>query len=180
MVLVVHTHFGEGDYEESERVLQELLKVEKDINRAQDPSYSREQTSEKYLGARRASSMVNSNEVVRDSAVVYSGSSVLPQDSWSLSGGWEVAAEYVESIGEGSQLFLKFSAREVYLVMGTVKETEVMVKVFDGQELVSQKRIVVDDYDLYTLVELLDFESGLLLEITAPAGVQMHAFTFGS
>lgn len=177
---VVHTHFGEGNYEENEAIIQHLLGIDKVIdNLAKEPSYNRNQTAETYLGFSRFGNFLNTTEVKANDVSNFTRKNDV-SNSWSLEGDWLVTPEHIVSKSPTSKLKLNFNAKEVYLVMGSATRAEVVVKVFKDDTEVSSSIIEVTDYDLYTIVSLPEFSFNYRLEIISPENIQMNAFTFGS
>ncbi len=188
-----HEHFGEGAYEESERIIQFLLdegtgissydnsktKV-KPNNNAQSMAENRirhEFTPETYLGYERAEYFANLASLAKDRITIY----LLPADralsahEWALTGPWEVRSEQAISRSDQSRISMLFSAREAYLVVDALTPAEIGVSL-NG---VAQKSIPVSGAKLYTVTSLPTYATGQLLELTVPTGVSLHAFTFG-
>lgn len=122
---VRHSHFGEGEYAESERVIRYLLSengsgVTAPMGDVSEPSTSAwsalRQTPETYLGLERRDRYVESSS---------EKPAKLSSDGWTLSGQWSEDSENITA-GNGASLRLKFGAKDVYLVLsgkGTVKAT---------------------------------------------------------
>ncbi len=87
---VVYTHFGEGDYDVTEHNIRVLLGLKGEAaDTAQMPSmWSSHQTPETYLGYARAERA--KADLVHDKATDYCFPDMLPADSWSLNGKWQV------------------------------------------------------------------------------------------
>ncbi len=146
-----HSHFGEGDYDETEKVIQELLSVNMPI--ANPNSQITARTPELYLGAKRA------------------------EPGWfTLGGKWQQSDEY-NTPQPGASLTLDFEAANVYLVMRPNQATAGLVKVYlDGKALMEVS--VIED-KLYQLVKL-DSPGKHTLKLEFPDGkVDLFAFTFG-
>ena len=99
----------------------------------------------------------------------------LAPHEWSLSGKWEVGGEQITSKSNNSKLKLRFSAREVYLVVDAPVPVLIGVHLNGGV----QKSIPVSGAKLYTIASLPTYATSQLLELTVPTGVSLHAFTFG-
>lgn len=116
-------HFGEGDYENTERAIQLLLsqrgvqanfeltkenKVKADINTS----------PETYVGYRRMepSQFGSKERVETDVFSSYTMNSSLKQSQYGLSGSWKITPEYAES-KKGSMLQYHFVGKEINLVM---------------------------------------------------------------
>lgn len=177
---VVHTHFGEGEYEENERIIQQLLGINTGVEEdtSQVPISNR-QSPETYLGYNRFSNFLNIAEFEPDTDVDYTLKES-NRNSWSLSGKWEIKPEFILSKQDGDVLQFTFNAKNVYLVMGAEDEANVKIEIFKGDELISSQNIIVNDYKLYTLADLPEFKIDHTIKITLPANLQMNAFTFGS
>ena len=187
---VRYTHFGEGAYDETERTIQALLKesgktVSTPLESVQkDSSVRRGQTPETYLGYDRAARFMNTKQFVADKPVTYTMAQSLNSDSWSLGGRWQVGDESSQSLAQGATLTLKFSARQVYLVMSGPPGARIDVAV-TGQPTPGGKEsknssVTIDGPRLYTVVGLNQFMTDQTLQLTFPAGVTITAFTFGS
>jgi len=174
------THFGEGAYDESERVIQELLAeagatdISEQVN---NPGYDVEaKTPETYLGYGRLASLASPEEVALDEFTTYSKPSSLLPNTFALSGDWLISQEYIAST-EGAELFLDFEAKSVYLVMrsGTTEPTQIRVYL-DGVE---QQTITVNADTLYELINLDKPERHELKLEFLDENTQAFAFTFG-
>ncbi|MEI7653138.1 MAG: cytochrome c biogenesis protein DipZ [bacterium] len=184
-----HEHFGEGAYDESERIIRFLLSEgggssskyqvpSSQISSNQNAQVSnKELTPETYLGYERAEHFANLASLAKDRTATYSlpADRALSAHEWALSGAWEVGSERVTSKSLQSKLTLHFSARETYLVVDTLVPTEIKVSL-NG---VVQKSIAVSGAKLHTVASLPTYATGQLLELTVPTGVSLHAFTFG-
>lgn len=184
-----HEHFGEGAYEESEQIIRFLLSegggasskyqvTSSQISSNQNAQVSnKELTPETYLGYERAKYFANAASLAKDRTATYSlpADRALSSHEWALSGAWEIGSEQVTSQSAQSKLTLNFSAREAYLVIDTPAPAEIRVSL-NG---IVQKNIAVSGAKLYTVASLPTYATDQLLELTVPAGVSLHAFTFG-
>lgn len=176
-----HTHFGEGDYEENEKVIRALLAEGGNaVNGAmtdipEETSYVQSQTPETYLGYERATRFANSSEAVDDTDHTYTLHDSLQQNEWSIGGTWNMSGEKLTAVSD-AVLRLRFTAKNVYLVMGSHDIATLDVTV-DG---VTQDTVTIQDATLYPVVSGDTVRSGSLLELHIPAGAELNAFTFGS
>ena len=168
-------HFGEGRYEESERVLQRLLGVDREpaaveaagVEAGADWDHLR--SPETYLGDERADR-----------------SALRP---WSLTGAWTTAPECVVLDRAGGSIAYRFHARDAHLVMSTRAREPVPFQVrldgaapgrSHGVDVDEDGNGVLDDGRLYQLVRVHDAGRDRTLEITFGApGVEAYVFTFG-
>lgn len=151
-----YTHFGEGDYDETELAIQELLgeagaKITTAPSNQFTPTFGR--TPETYLGSERSRG---------ESYITYSGK-------------WNQSKEYI-SPSTGSKMQIEYNAKSVYLVMRN-NGAPASVKVYvDG---VYSKDIVIDEDMLYTLVDL-DAPGRHTLQLEfIDDHAELFAFTFG-
>lgn len=184
---VRYTHFGEGEYDKSEQVIQELLKEIKDIpestidNMPAQRNYAK--TPELYLGYERSMGLTSPEWIGKNKIQNYSFPAILKENTFAFKGEWLVTAEYANP-QKGAVLELNFDAKEVYLVMNTKgKDSRVKVLVDGKPEYfgsdVQDGYITVDADTLYKIV-LLD-ESGrhtVTFEFE-DSDVEIYAFTFG-
>jgi thiol-disulfide isomerase/thioredoxin len=127
-----HHVFGEGDYDRSERVIQELLDeagaavagspvvavAGSGIEAAADWDDLR--TGESYLGYRRGAGFASPETAVDDQPREYTMPARLRLDEWALSGTWTVGGEAVSPARPGGRLAFRFHARDVHLVIAPV------------------------------------------------------------
>ena len=190
---VRHTHFGEGEYTESEKVIQQLLLEgesgkdlgELDKNETEDPPINRRQSPETYLGYGRIDNFSDKESIKKDIPQEFNLNSELAQNEWTLGGLWQIREESAQSLNKGTKLRMKVSAKDVYLVMGSVLDgSKVKVSIvgkenYYGEDVDENGMINVGDFRLYKLVSFDKFEEGQILELEFDEGVTIHAFTFG-
>jgi cytochrome c biogenesis protein CcdA/thiol-disulfide isomerase/thioredoxin len=172
---VRHAHFGEGDYDGTESAIRDLL-AERDAAlpgkaSVRDTTPSGRLTPESYLGWGRLDRFSGS-PVVHDRFALYRFPRSLPRDELAYSGRWKVDAQKITA-GLGARLRVRFSARNVYLVLGGTGTVGVSV---DGRPARTVR--VQGISRLYTLAGYEAIYEGLL-ELRFSPGVEGYAFTFG-
>jgi cytochrome c biogenesis protein CcdA/thiol-disulfide isomerase/thioredoxin len=178
-------HFGEGGYEEGERVIQALLKeagtgVGGMVSKPAPRTAAR--TAETYLGYGRAQGFASATPSVPDAAALYEPARAPRGGEWSLRGSWTVAKEYVVP-EEAGILELGFDAKDVFLVIepqepGAIFDVRVDGKVSADTADVKAGRLSADESRLYHLVHFAKPGAHVLrLEVTGAA--RLFAFTFG-
>lgn len=186
-----YVHFGEGNYEETEKAIQELLrqanqKVEEGTLEIEDQTPIGTQTPELYLGSLKAQNFYPS-KTLTNGVKNYTLSEDLPANYFSLGGTWEVEDEGIVSSTE-SVLELKFFASKVFLVMHPPKGQTGKVKVYldgklvntlDAGESVVNGQVTVDMPFLYHLIDLDKKGEHLLRLEFETSGTENYAFTFG-
>lgn len=182
-----YSHFGEGAYDESEKVIQELLKetgaegVSVAISNPQYQVYSR--TPEAYLGYGRIDNFASTEQIIPNVLSSYTAPKTLPNNYVSFEGKWVVMEEYANPQA-GAKLHLNFEAKEVYLVMRTSGEPA-KVKVFIDNEIQyfgednNEGIVTVEQDRLYRLINLPTPGRHLLRLEFEDNNIQLFAFTFG-
>ena len=171
---VRYYHFGEGGYEETERLIRRYLgeMVAGDARSVADRTPRIRTTPESYLGYERLARFVGS-VVVPDRAVRYRFPAAgLGRDQLAYSGRIRVERERIVAVRE-ARLRLRFLAREVNLVLGGRGRLHVLL---DGQRVNTIP--VGREPRLYTLLDLPAVHEGSL-ELRFAPGLAAYAFTFG-
>lgn len=183
-----YTHFGEGKYDEAERMIRKLLEeggsVDSEETGMLDLTPQTRRTPETYLGYGRIDRVANVGGIVEDAIQTYTAPPGLDTHYIAFGGQWLITREYAQS-QKGSKLLLQYEGRDVFLVMRSVdpnKAVDVHVKL-DGKVFSTgpdlQKGVVrVRDDRLYTIMQL---PVGAIhdLELEFDGAVQVFAFTFG-
>jgi hypothetical protein len=122
-------YFGEGEYDATERVIQQLLQE----NGAADPAASPasvsgigveaapsddEQSPETYMGYRRAEQFASPERVAHDAPKTYSPPARLSLNHWGLSGSWNVGGESAVLQGASGKIVFRFHSRDLHFVLG--------------------------------------------------------------
>jgi thiol-disulfide isomerase/thioredoxin len=197
-----HHHFGEGEYEESEMILQQLLEeagnggighdlVSVDAQGAEaGADWGSLRSPENYLGYERTENFASPGGAVLDEPRVYEAPARLRLNHWALSGDWTIEQQATVLNEANGRIAYHFHARDLHLVMGpAARGTSVRFRVFiDGQPPGAAHGIDVDDQGngtvseqrLYQLIRQPKPIADRLLEIEfLDSGVEALAFTFG-
>jgi cytochrome c biogenesis protein CcdA/thiol-disulfide isomerase/thioredoxin len=197
---VRHHHFGEGGYDESERVIQQLLAeagqhavpsgiVAVEAKGAEAPSNDANVASpETYVGYGRAERFVSPGGAAQDTRKVYAEGH-LRLNQWSLKGTWTVGKEQATLAKAGGGIAYRFQARDLHLVLAAPLGKPVRFRItIDGKPPADSQGVDVDasgqgvvtGQRLYQLVRQHGTASEHTFEIMFfDAGVQAYAFTFG-
>lgn len=197
-----HSHFGEGDYAQSEQVIQQLLReagaknVTTTISQVQGQGVEQaaDQNSaplspETYLGYMRAENFV-SESAVSDAPADYTLPTHLDLNSWGLAGRWTIGGENIQLNGPAGRISYQFHARDLHLVLGPGKNGKpVHFKVLldgkapgamHGTDVSPEGDGVVTDQRLYQLIRQSDNQGDHTFTIEfLDSGVTAYAFTFG-
>ena len=194
-------HFGEGEYDQSERVIQRLLAEAGDegystalvsvaASGAQAaPDESDVKSPETYVGYNRADNFVSPGGIVEDENHDYA-SAPLQLNQWSLSGDWTVGAENAALNKQDGRIAYRFHARDLHLVLGPAADNKpIRFRVSidgaapgtnHGADIDAGGQGVVDGQRLYQLIRQSGAISDRTFEIEfLDPGVQAYAFTFG-
>ncbi len=124
-----HHHFGEEDYERSERVIQQLLAeagsdgVDEDLVSVQADGvylaadWNTLRSPETYVGYARATGFASPGGLEPDGRRVYVEPSQLELNQWALSGDWTVGTQITTLNEPGGRIVHRFHGRDVNLVL---------------------------------------------------------------
>ena len=197
-----HRQFGEGEYEQSERVIQQLLAeagmggsshelVSVDapgVEAAAD--WASLNSPENYVGYERTENFASPDGAVLDKPRLYAAPARLALNQWGLSGDWTVAKQAIILNQANGRIAYRFHARDLHLVMGpTARGASVRFRVLiDGRPPGAAHGIDVDEQGngsvteprLYQLIRQPKPIAERLFEIEfLEPGVEAFAFTFG-
>jgi hypothetical protein len=197
-----HHHFGEGEYAQSEGVIQRLLAEAGTPGAASgvmsvtgsgieaEADWGNLRSPEIYLGYDRTQNFSSPGGAALGRARVYAAPSRLRLNDWGLTGEWTMANEFAVSSMAPGRILCRFHARDVHVVMGPLrKERSVRFRVLlDGQRPGPAHGVDVDESGSGTVAEqrlyqLIRQPAAIVdrtLEIDfLDAGVEAFAFTFG-
>ena len=197
-----HHHFGEGEYQQSEMIIQQLLAetgstdaghdlVSVDARGAEAPAdWASLRSPENYTGYERTENFASPGDAVLGEHHAYTTPAQLRLNHWALSGDWTIEEQAATLNEVGGQITYRFHARDLHLVMGpAVPGSSVRFRVLiDGQPPGAAHGADVDDQGAGTVAEQrlhqLIRQPGSItdrtFEITfLDPGIQAYAFTFG-
>ena len=197
-----HHQFGEGEYEQSERIIQQLLAeagiggighelVSVDARGAEAAAdWGSLKSPENYVGYERTENFASPGGAVLDKRRVYAAPARLRLNQWALSGDWTVEKQATVLNKANGRIAYRFHARDLHLVMGpAARGTSVRFRVLiDGQPPGAAHGIDVDDQGngtvteqrLYQLIRQPKPIADRQFEIEfLDSGVEAFAFTFG-
>jgi thiol-disulfide isomerase/thioredoxin len=188
-------HFGEGRYEKLERVIQQLLGIEREpvvvegqgVEVAAD--WDNLRTPETYLGYSRSGQFGSPPGAMPDHSRVYTLSEGLRLGDWGLAGEWTIRPEYVVLDQAGGSIAFRFHARDAHLVLSRGAPEPIPFRVrLDGEAPGRSHGVDIDEDGngvlrndrMYQLVRQHDAVRDRRLEITfLQPGARAHSFTFG-
>jgi thiol-disulfide isomerase/thioredoxin len=197
-----HHHFGEGGYDECERVVQRLLseaggdRIPDDLVSVADDGFEAQadwanlESPETYLGYEQAQHLASPGGAERDEPRAYVAPDPLRLNQWALSGDWTVERGACVLNRADGRIAFRYHARDVHLVMGPpARGTSVpFVVLVDGEPPGAARGLDVDERGhgalseqrLHQLIRERGSIADRTFEITFRApGVEAYAFTFG-
>jgi thiol-disulfide isomerase/thioredoxin len=188
-------HFGEGRYEESERAIQRLVNVERELVAVEGLGVEAEadwddlRTPETYLGYGRSAHFSSADGAALDEPRAYQLPGYLHFNHWALAGEWTIGREKAVLDQAGGSITYRFQARDAHLVLSPGGREPIPFRVFlDGEAPGPSHGVDVDvsgngllrDGRLYQLVREHDGVRERVLEITfLEPGAEAYVFTFG-
>jgi len=194
-----HHHFGEGSYEESERIIQELLAeargapVNEGFVRVHGEGalassvMSNVASPETYLGTNRQENFASPETVEENTAFDYTTPQTLALNQWALQGRWLLSGESAELLKAPGAITYRFHARDLHLVLGSEKPVRFRILldgkapgVNHGTDTDAQGQGILNGQRLYQLIR----QTGMVgthiftIEFLDP-GAKAFAFTFG-
>ena len=174
-------HFGEGRYEQSERSIQRLLGVERELVNVEglgveaEADWDHLRTPETYLGSGRGERLASAED--------------LHLNQWALTGDWTIGRENVALDEAGGSIAYRFHARDAHIVLSAGAREPIAFRVLlDGEAPGPSHGVDIDedgngvlrDGRLYQLVRQPDAVGERTLQITfLEPGAEAYVFTFG-
>ncbi|MEI6001911.1 cytochrome c biogenesis protein DipZ [Paraburkholderia bengalensis] len=199
-----HHHFGEGEYEQSEKVIQQLLAeaghpeavnmttgITQHANGVEAAADGNDmQSPETYIGYSRAENFASPGGEAENRARNYAAPSNPDVNDWGLAGTWKVGAEHATLAAPNGRIVYRFHARDLHLVLGPgANGRPVHFRVTidgaapgnaHGTDIDADGAGVVTGQRLYQLVRQTGdvADHTFSIEFLDP-GVEAYAFTFG-
>jgi thiol-disulfide isomerase/thioredoxin len=197
-----HHHYGEGEYQQSEMVIQQLLAaagsgdarndlVSVDGSGVEAPAdWASLRSPENYAGYERTENFASPGGALPGKPNPYSVPDRLGLNQWALSGDWTVGEEATTANAADGRIAYRFHARDLNVVMGPAAPgTSVRYQVLlDGEPPGAAGGVDVDGMGLGTVTEQrlhqLIRQPGPITDRTAEIafpdrGVEAYSFTFG-
>ena len=197
-----HQQFGEGEYEQAERFIQQLLVEAGAPNVAQDlvsvegrgfeapADWANLKSEENYLGYERTEGFVSPGGATLGQSRVYAVPAQLALNRWALAGDWTVEKGASVLNKPDGRIVYQFHARDLHLVMGPItKGSPVRFRMrIDGKPPGAAHGLDVDEQGMGTVAEQRLYqlvrqpmpitERQFEIEFLEP-GVAAYGFTFG-
>jgi thiol-disulfide isomerase/thioredoxin len=194
-------HFGEGAYDDTEKVIQRLLSesgrtIDNQLVRVTPrglevaADFGTLRSPESYLGYERAEAFASSDDALRDAPRAYAAPTDLALNQWGLAGNWTLKGRAAVLNEPNGKVVYRFHARDVNLIMGVPQGSQPVrftVKV-DGKPPGAAHGSDIDDQGngtaarqrTYQLVRQQQSIADREFDIQfAGPGVEAFCFTFG-
>jgi thiol-disulfide isomerase/thioredoxin len=188
-------HFGEGRYQESERLIQRMLGIGRDPVSATrtgveaEADWNHLRTPETYLGYQRSENFASPRRGEFGQPSTYELPDQLGLNQWALAGEWKIARENVVLERAGGSIAFRFHARDAHLVLSAGVHEPIPFRVLlDGQtpgpahgaDTDEDGNGLLRDGRLYQLVRQDHGVRERTLEIAfLQQGAEAYVFTFG-
>ena len=194
-----YNHIGEGGYNETEEIIQKLLKERADklglkvaaaeqFVEIEEFKHTSFRTPELYFGYKFASNrnqLGNEQGFVPNNNVVYPSPNILDQNYFYLDGTWKNLQGSMKLVSESGTISLPYFAKEVNIVTANTAELSIYIdgkpitSNLAGVDVSSDGKLSIDEDDLYNIIKSEEPESHLLKIIVSEPGFEIYAFTFG-
>ena len=187
--------FGEGRYEQSQRVIQQLLGVERDlvtvagVGIEAPADWDHLPTPETYLGYERSERFSSVDGTAFDESHAYRLPERLHLNQWALNGEWTIAPEKLVLDQPGGSITYRFHARDAHLVLSSERRAPIPFRVLlDGKAPGPSRGVDIDgagngvlsDGRLYQLVRQQEAVRERTVQVTfLEPGAEAYVFTFG-
>jgi thiol-disulfide isomerase/thioredoxin len=197
-----HHQFGEGEYEQSEKIIQQLLAEAGVGGIGREPAsvdargaevaadWDDLKSPENYVGYERTENFASPGGAVLDKRSIYAAPARFELNDWALSGDWTMEKQSIVLNKANGRIAYRFHARDLHLVMGpATRGTSVRFRVLiDGKPPGAAHGTDVDDQGygtvtqqrLYQLIRQPKPIADRQFEIEfLDSGVEAFSFTFG-
>jgi len=203
-----YTHFGEGNYDETEEVIKELLEEAgtlitsnqnfsstMEVQKISAVDFTKIESAETYLGSERSEyhgqTILKTNELQ-----TFEEPTTIENNKYYLSGEWQINGEYITPKRAQAKLYLNYKASKVNLVIGAdtgVKSLASSAKIYldgkiispedKGADVATDGTIIFHKDALYNLVDTKNRYERHTITIeflnAAITKANAYAFTFG-
>ncbi len=186
---IVYTHFGEGNYKETESKIRELLGLsfeQEEMKEQEHGEVCSIATGETYCGYMRGN-IANELGYGEDTEEEYRENPEAKEGEINLNGKFFVTHEYTESREDGATLSLSLRGTEVNLVISPAKDEVVvdilwngklLAKELYGKDVSVEGKLRVNRSDMYNLIRSEKPIEGTITIRAEKGNFRAYAFTF--
>src|SRR6185437_431462 len=182
-----HTHFGEGEYDQTEKRLGLNTTADQSLVNLQAHEFSLFQTPELYFGydfADGRNYFGNSEGFEPEKIVSYTIPSDLQKDHFYLDGQWQNLHDSMKLSSDNGKIVLPYTAQDVHIVASGVG-TGIQI-LLDGKPVTSDDAgqdtkngiAIISEHRLYNIISSKQAASHTVTIIGNP-GFKIYTFTFG-
>jgi thiol-disulfide isomerase/thioredoxin len=175
---IVHTHFGEGEYDQTEMAIKQLLGLSGGATVDSGQNLSGVKSPEMYFGLARQEYLL-SGQMHKAGVQDFRLPNRLDTNTFALEGKWDIREDKAVLIQGSGKIKLHFNAAKVHMVLGSSNPNPNGQSVTARVDSYPAKVFMVKDAELYTVFDSGDYGDHVL-EVTIPdAGLEAFTFTFG-
>ncbi len=198
---IVYEHIGEGNYEETEQVIQQLLKerlkrlqLKQELNTTitapnniQTIDMQQSLTPEIYFGYKfYRGNFGNEQGLIPEESINYTIPKKTEQNNAYFTGTWLNKPDYMELISDSGEILLPYQAKAVNIVAEAESQTQITVlkdeslvnQANKGTDLSENSTTIIKDSKLYNLIYAQNYSKNTI-KIKATKGFRIFTFTFG-
>jgi cytochrome c biogenesis protein CcdA/thiol-disulfide isomerase/thioredoxin len=173
---IVYTHFGEGNYIETENAIRQLLGLNAMADSLEEiNTIGTIGSPEMYFGTARLDNL-SSEQIPSAAATEYSLPEKLQINNFALEGKWKFDSEKITLDGDEGAIKLRFSAGKIFLVASNPDIDTILSITVDGQK---QPDVTVRASELYTLFNSSEYKDHTIEIMIKGKGFSAFTFTFG-
>ena len=195
-----YDHIGEGNYDETERMIQTLLQERMErLNKKNEMilNLTKPQeaagpigTPEIYFGYQFTRGNMGYNNIPQDSVIDYNFPKSAAKNYVYLSGKWKNNADNMELVSDEGSILLIFGARKINIVAGSENKSDAYVLLdtdFESEktkgsdiEFQGNKSIVnIKEFKIYNIASAEGYGDHILELQVSGKGFKIYTFTFG-
>ena len=182
-------HIGEGNYDETEKMIQSLLKermerlnkknsINESISKppeASDFQFQKIGTPEIYFGYQFTRGNIGYNGMKPEEIADYKFPAKAAGNTVYLSGKWKNNADNMELAGDEGSILLIFQAKKINIVAGSENSSDAFVLLDNKNESISR----IKEYKLYNLASAENYDTHIININLKGKGFKIYTFTFG-
>lgn len=194
-----YDHIGEGKYQETEKVIQQLLKersvqldtktmLDLELVNIEEFKHSMFRTPELYFGydfAQNRNQLGNQEGFQPEKIVKYSEPKNIELHKFYLIGEWKNHKDSMELVSETGQIKLSYNAKQINIVSENNAELSIFLdgeqlsSKYGGTDITSENKLIVSEPGLYNIINSKESTSNVLDIKISGSGFKIFTFTFG-
>ena len=194
-----YDHIGEGGYQETEKIIQQLLDERNislgiqmvsaaplvDIDEFEHTMFRSPELYFGYKFAQNRNQLGSEEGFQPGKTVTYSESDKVDLHKFYLTGDWKNYEDSMELVSDTGTIKLLYNAKQVNIVTDNDAELEIFLDgepipaKYSGDDITSRNSLIVSEPDLYNIVNSENSASHLMEIQIKGKGFQIFTFTFG-